>query len=214
MVDVLGQLAAKGELIAYFGYGSLVNPATHRTPSLYFANARLHGWQRRWTARPDVNPAPIALLTSSPDAANGAWLSGLLVFDHVDSLPALDAREAGYDRRIVEQKAIDVVGVNVPHGCPIYAYEGRAPQRPDLEHVILQSYLDAVLQGYAQRYDADAVRTFIDTTGSFNMPILRDRAAPQYPRSVVLSEAERRLIDVATSELNFRDMPHSDQVHR
>lgn len=205
MDERLQKLAANGELIAYFGYGSLVNPATHRTRSFGYANARLRGWQRRWTARPDEHVEPIALLTSSPDAPSEAWLSGLLVFDHVDSLASLDAREAGYDRRSIARDAIDVEWGVVPDGCPIYAYEGRAPQRPDLEHVILQSYLDAVLQGYAHRYGAAAVGNFITTTAQFDMPILRDRHAPKYPRPVVLSEQERALIDEATAGLNFRN---------
>ncbi|MGB7431187.1 MAG: gamma-glutamylcyclotransferase family protein [Ahrensia sp.] len=205
MDDQLHKLAAKGELIAYFGYGSLVNPATHRTNSFGYANARLRGWQRRWTARPDEHPEPIALLTSSPDAPADAWLSGLLVFDHIDSLASLDAREAGYDRRTIAPDAIDVEGVIVPDGCPVYAYEGRPPQKPDLEHVILQSYLDAVLQGYAHRYGAAAVGDFITTTQRFDMPILRDRTTPKYPRPVKLSDDERVLIDDATAALNFRD---------
>lgn len=205
MDDQLHKLAAKGELIAYFGYGSLVNPATHRTKSFGYVNARLRGWQRRWTARPDEHVEPIALLTSSPDAPADAWLSGLLVFDHIDSLASLDAREAGYDRRTIAPDAIDVVGVTVPDGCPVYAYEGRPPHRPDIEHVILQSYLDAVLQGYAHRYGAAAVGDFITTTQRFDMPILRDRTTPKYPRPVKLSDDERALIDDATAALSFRD---------
>lgn len=206
MDEQLHRLAARGELIAYFGYGSLVNPATHRTKSFGYANAQLRGWQRRWTARPDIHPEPIALLTSSPDAPKDNWLSGLLVFDHIDSLPALDAREAGYDRRTIEPDALIAEGVAVPDNCPIYAYEGRSPQRPDVEHMILQSYLDAVLQGYAHRYGVDAVKAFVDSTASFDMPILRDRAVPQYPRSVALSDDERALIDAAIAGLNFRDL--------
>lgn len=200
----LERLATRGELIAYFGYGSLVNPNTHRTKIAGYANARLRGWQRRWTARPDVHPEPIALLTASPDATSQQWLRGLLVFDHVDHLPALDAREAGYDRRLLEGKGVvEVAGISVPERCPIYVYEGRAPARPEIEHVILQSYLDAVLQGYAQRYDEKAVGEFVSSTRAFHMPILRDRSMPRYPRHVALSDDERAVIDRATAHLTF-----------
>lgn len=205
MHERLTALADEGKLIAYFGYGSLVNPDTHRTPVIGYANARLRGWQRRWTARPDDHPEPIALLTSSPTGGADEWLAGLIVFDHVDSLASLDAREAGYDRRTISAQDIEVAGFDVPAGCPVYAYEGRAPHRPQQPHLILQSYLDAVLQGYARRYDHGAVDRFVASTAGFDRAVLRDRRGPRYPRAVILADDERTTIDKATAHLNFVD---------
>ena len=97
-LDDINTLAAAGELIAYFGYGSLVNPATHRTPVLGYVPAKLRGWRRAWVARSDWDRTlPIALLSASPSHGDDL-LDGLLVFDHVSSLPSLDEREVGYQR--------------------------------------------------------------------------------------------------------------------
>ena len=199
----LAEMAAAGTLIAYFGYGSLVNPYTHRTEIVGYRPARLQGWRRRWQARPDIHPDPIALLSSSP-VGGDRWLDGLLVFDHIDNLPALDAREAGYDRRVIEPGQLAVDGA-VPVGCPIYAYEGHVPAKPDVRHFILQSYLDAVLQGYFLIYGAEAVAGFVAETGNFDTPILRDRGDPRYPRHVSLDPVQRAVIDAVTADLNFVD---------
>ena len=42
---------------------------------------------------------------------------------------------------------------------PVYIYEGKQEHAPDTDHAILQSYLDAVLQGYLHEYGAEAVRS-------------------------------------------------------
>ena len=44
-------LAREGALIAYFGYGSLVNRATLRTNVVGAGRARLKGWRREWQGR-------------------------------------------------------------------------------------------------------------------------------------------------------------------
>ncbi|MEM0899899.1 MAG: gamma-glutamylcyclotransferase family protein [Pseudomonadota bacterium] len=203
ITDELLELAHRGELIAYFGYGSLVNPFTHRTDILTYQKATLKGWRRTWQARPDMHPDPIALLSSSPGAAADR-LSGLLVFDRFQNLPDLDAREAGYTRHKLPHDAVEM-DFDVPAECPIYVYEGQAPAQPDRQHAILQSYLDAVLQGYFLMYGEQGVREFLTTTGAFDTPILRDRGDPRYPRHVSLDPAQRTLIDDVIFDLTFID---------
>ncbi len=200
--DRLSALAQAGEAIAYFGYGSLVNPYTHRTEITGYARASVHGWQRRWQGRPDDHPDPISLLSSSPDGAPDTWLHGLLVFDHVANLPALDQREAGYTRH-----RLNLDGVRcehpVPVNCPVYIYEGNRPFRPHQRHAILQSYLDAVLQGYHLNYGEAGVRRFIEETAGRETPILTDRDAPRYPRAVSLAPGERELFDGLLTDCTF-----------
>lgn len=203
--DAFAQLADQGRLIAYFGYGSLVNPFTHRTEIITYGKARLHGWHRRWRGRPEQDWNPVAFLSSHPVDGSGAadtGLDGLLIFDKIDSLPALDWREAGYDRRMLVPGDYDSE-IDVPDGCPVYVYEGRVPVKPVAEHVVLHSYLDAVLQGYHMMYGPDGVTGFIETTGAFDTPVLMDRARPRYPRAISLDPVEKVLIDDATRHLNF-----------
>ena len=63
------------------------------------------------------------------------------------------------------------------------------------EPPILQSYLDAVLQGFLTEHGEDAVARFIRETDGFHLPILRDREHPIYPRAVELPPHERDLFD-------------------
>ncbi|MEO1745215.1 MAG: gamma-glutamylcyclotransferase family protein [Pseudomonadota bacterium] len=206
--DELQRLADAGELIAYFGYGSLVNPATHRTPVLGYSVARLWNWQRAWVPRPQADKAlPIALLSSSP-ASTGAWLDGLLVFDSAQSLASLDAREAGYRRLSVVHDQLDSE-TQLPANCPVYVYEAVPHASDATRGAILQSYLDAVLQGYAHMHSAASVERFIVSTLNFDTPVLRDRDAPLYPRAVSLTAREQALIDDATAQLNFIKGDHA-----
>ncbi|MEL6919862.1 MAG: gamma-glutamylcyclotransferase family protein [Pseudomonadota bacterium] len=203
--EAIRALAETGDLIAYFGYGSLVNPATHRTPVVGYTTARLKGWKRSWVPRPDWDDAlPIALLSASPDGSDD-WLDGLLVFDTVTSLPSLDEREAGYRRVQVSADAVAVSSF-LPRGTPIYVYEALPIKTSENgPGAILQSYLDAVLQGYAHMHGDAAIAGFVDETGNFDTPVLKDRDTPLYPRAVTLHDHERALIDAATAHLNWID---------
>lgn len=195
--DELAELAKEGGLIAYFGYGSLVNPATHRTNVLHYERARLRGFSRQWQGRPDSADQPIALLSSAPSNADDL-LDGLLVFDRLENLTALDEREAGYDRLDVQRSDMFLVNGNVLPDCPLYVYSGRKPASPDKEHFILQSYLDAVLQGYLHQYGIEGARNFIVRTSAFDTKLLTDRDSPRYPRAVELSHEEAAHIDALT----------------
>lgn len=201
-VDEVSSLDAKGDLIAYFGYGSLVNPATHRTPVIGYVPAKLRGWRRAWVARSDWDPAlPVALLSASP-ADGDVLLDGLLVLDHVSSLPALDEREAGYQRHELSIADLDV-DADVSIQGPIYIYEAQSLNAEPCDGHILQSYLDAVLQGFDEMHGQEAVARFLLTTDNFHTPILKDRHNPHYPRSVILDDRQRRHIDQTLSHLNW-----------
>lgn len=182
-----------GALVAYFGYGSLVNRATHRTAIVEAMPARLAGWRRFWRARPDMPGFPAALLTVRPEA--DAACDGLLVVDRADNLAAVDAREARYRRVRLSSEALDLGGV-LPRDCPVYVYEAVAdlPLHPDPPK-ILRSYLDAVMQGFLVEHGEDGLRRLVAETDGFDTPIHDDRHAPVYPRAVALSAIERGLFD-------------------
>ncbi|WP_099865998.1 gamma-glutamylcyclotransferase [Pararhizobium haloflavum] len=192
------RLATGGDLIAYFGYGSLVNRDTLRTKIVGASAARVSGWRREWQPRPDLTLDPetaihASLLTARRDAA--ATIDGLLVFDHIENLPAVDLRESDYQRCLVPLDRLTLVDDTVPAGCPVYIYEADPPEDQQSVYPILHSYLDAVLQGFYREHGEEGLRAFIDGTANFQTPILRDRDWPIYPRAVRLADEERILID-------------------
>lgn len=191
--NVLDQYSAEGRVVAYFGYGSLVNPRTHRTSTLHVQPARLDGWRRVWRSRPDMPGFPAALLTVWPEEQRSC--DGLLVFDHIDNLPAVDRREAHYDRHVVTEDMFSP-DVSLPAGCSTYVYSARTevpahPQPP----LILRSYLDAVLQGFLAHFGEEGVIRFVEETDNWDIGVADDRAAPIYPRSVQLSSEETDFFD-------------------
>ncbi len=181
------------EIVAYFGYGSLVNRATHRTVIIDAAPARLIGWRRCWRPRPDMPGFPAALLTICEEP--GAVCDGLLVFDHARNLAAIDEREARYRRIAVPPERLETERP-VPAGCPVYVYQAETdiPQHPEPPK-ILQSYLDAVCQGFFNVHGEEGLRRFIEETDGFETPVHADRLEPAYPRAVRLAETERALFD-------------------
>ncbi|GHC75914.1 gamma-glutamylcyclotransferase family protein [Limoniibacter endophyticus] len=194
------RMAGEEGLIAYFGYGSLVNAATHRTDIVAMHPARLKGWRRVWRHRPDLPDFEAALLSVRRD--ENAMIDGLLVVDHARNLPALDEREKGYHRHLVSYEDFEILsGATIDY--PIYVYEVMTdlPRSP-LESAITQSYLDAVMQGFFTIHGEEGVRRFVETTDGFDeMPLHLDRAAPRYPRSVTLSDHEALFFDTMLSPL-------------
>ena len=190
--DVLPE-AGQGGFVAYFGYGSLVNRATHRRDVVDCIPARLLGWRRHWRPRPDMPGFPAALLSIRRE--EGAGCDGLLVIDRADNLAAVDAREARYNRVRLHASELNLISA-VPADCPIFVYEAKAdipvhPQPPK----ILQSYLDAVLQGFRAVHGEEGVRRFLEETEGFGIARHLDRDEPVYPRAVKLSEDERMIFD-------------------
>lgn len=215
------RLMRKQELVGYFGYGSLVNRDTIGTRIVAAYPARLKGWQRAWLPRPDIGsyvpkdpgaalragqvPAVLSAVCAS-GAQDDAAIDGLLVIDQAENLPKVDAREALYHRRDIMPDALEFQNrelAGLAHdlqsgGVRLYVYEARGElEQVQGERVILRSYLDAVLQGFAREFGSQGVHRFVAETGAFHTPILEDRHAPIYPRAVPLSPAEKALFDAA-----------------
>jgi cation transport regulator ChaC len=181
-------------LVAYFGYGSLVNRATHRTAIVSSVPARLRGWRRCWRPRPDMPGFPAALLSIREE--EGAVCDGLLVIDRAENLATVDAREARYRRVAITSAQLELSQQALPEGCPAFVYvaEENIPAHREPAK-ILRSYLDAVLQGFLAVHGEEGVRKFIAETHGFDTPLHDDRLEPVYPRAVTLSEAERTTFD-------------------
>ncbi|MCV2865030.1 gamma-glutamylcyclotransferase family protein [Albidovulum sediminicola] len=180
---------------AFFGYGSLVNLATHdhapNTP------VRLDGWRRVWR---QTVLRPYAFLSAEP--APGA-IDGIVAAVPGRNWAALDAREGAYRRHRLGAGALTVP--EWADTVEIYAIDP-AHHAPDVAHPILLSYLDVVVQGFLHQFGAEGARRFFATTAGWSA-IHDDRAAPLYPRHQVLTGAERRLVDDCLEEWGVQRLP-------
>ncbi|MDR9483305.1 MAG: gamma-glutamylcyclotransferase family protein [Salibaculum sp.] len=182
---------------AFFGYGSLVNLATHDYADPF--PAKLRGWRRVWK---HSSRRPVAFLSVEP--AKGAEILGMLAHVPGGDWSALDRREQAYLRRDVTDRVI--------HDRPrrqtaVYEAARGHIGPPSTEHPILLSYLDVVVQGYLNLQGRDGAAHFFATTAGLDGPIVDDRAAPLYPRHQTLSRAERRLVDTALADIGARFIP-------
>lgn len=136
---------------------------------------------------------PAALLTVLPE--QGAGVDGLLVFDDAANLPSIDQREARYERHEISSNELEIFG-EVPADCAIFVYQAITYLPPHREEPkILQSYLDAVLQGFLREHGRDGVQRFVSETRNFQIAIQRDREKPIYPRAVRLTNEEADFFD-------------------
>ena len=171
----------------FFGYGSLVNRATHAFDDAH--RAQLTGWRRAWR---HTNLRPLAFLTAVP-ATPDCVIDGLVAHVPGEDWAALDERERAYDRSHVT----DVVRHNVgrPVQVQVYAIPQGKHGVPDVAHPVLLSYIDVVVQGYLREFGEDGVARFFETTDGWDAPILNDRAAPVYARHQALTRGELSLVD-------------------
>jgi hypothetical protein len=183
----------------FFGYGSLVNLATHSYGDPHLA--QLKGWRRTW-AHTDLRD--VAFLTVTP--CPGSEISGILAAVPNADWAALAEREFAYER-VGATENTRVLGVaasaqasaqavlEAPPPTSVYAVPEASWSAPDTRHPVLLSYLDVVVQGYFQQFGESGVEAFFATTDGWDAPVLDDRAAPRYPRHQQLSVAERALVD-------------------
>lgn len=179
----------------FFGYGSLVNTATHVYDRHH--RARLDGWRRVWRHTPFRE---MAFLTAEP--FEGSYIDGLIAAVPGADWAALDLRETGYDRVPLS----DGISHEADHAGEIAVYHIPEDKHgpADEDRPILLSYLDVVVQGYLQVFGTEGGQHFFDTTAGWHGPVLDDRAAPLYPRAQVLSRDETRFVDRALADLGAR----------
>ena len=179
----------------FFGYGSLVNRATHAYSDAHPAQAR--GWRRIWR---HTSLRPVAYLTVVPDAE--CTIHGLIAPVPGGDWNALDDREHAYDRTPASHQ----ITHPLPHQPDIALY-AIAPGKhgiPTDTHPVLLSYIDTVVQGYLREFGSPGAAHFFETTTGWNAPILDDRAAPIYPRAQRLTSDETALVDDALHRLTVR----------
>ncbi|MEZ5886000.1 MAG: gamma-glutamylcyclotransferase family protein [Paracoccaceae bacterium] len=181
-------------LPAFFGYGSLVNRATHdHVPG---APARLDGWRRVWR---QTRLRPHAFL--SVEAAPGAAIDGLVAAVASGDWAALDRREAAYRRHLLSADCLAPAPVWAER-VEIYAVDP-AHGDPGATHPVLLSYLDAVVQGFFREFGPEGVARFFATTVGWTS-LIDDRAQPVYPRHQALAARERKLVDDHAEALGLK----------
>ncbi len=184
----------RDRLVGYFGFGSLVNKHTLRTSYVEILPASLKGYSRHWQARSTaIFDNHISLLSIHRDES--CTIKGMIVLDLLENLPLVDEREEGYSRHKLEHEQLEVSS-NVELPEDIYVYIANEVEGASNDGALLQSYIDAVMQGFKNEYGTDGVSHFVDTTKGFERPINLDRNAPLYPRDVRLSQDEVTLFDM------------------
>ena len=176
----------------FFGYGSLVNRNTHAFTPIH--RSHITGWRRIWQRAPN---RPAAFLSVVADSK--AEIEGVIAPVPNDDWVALDAREFSYARLAVtdtvRHEASDVRDIS------IYAIPPEQAARPDSDHPILLSYVDAVLQGYLREFGEAGATRFFETTEGWDTPVRNDRPDPIYPRAQKLTARERGFVDDMLSTL-------------
>ncbi|APX13544.1 gamma-glutamylcyclotransferase family protein [Tateyamaria omphalii] len=168
----------------FFGYGSLVNRATHAYPQAQAAT--LNGWRRAWVRTDRRN-----VVFLSVQEAPGHSIDGLIASVPQADWAALDLRETGYTRINAthavahEANASDIAVYQVPPDA----------KRPAGDHRILLSYLDVVVQGFVREFGQAGAEHFFATTDGWDTAIQDDRGAPLYPRAQTLTPQEQALTD-------------------
>lgn len=175
----------------FFGYGSLVNRATHAYPRAEVAHVT--GWRRVWVG---TGLRDLAFLSVEP--AEGVSIAGLIAAVPGADWAALDLRERAYGRYPVA--ALCGAGMR---DVSLYRVDALYEAAPGA-HPILLSYLDTVVQGFLREFGAGGVAAFFDTTEGWQVPIVDDRAAPLYPRATTLSADERALVDSYLARVRAR----------
>ena len=182
----------------FFGYGSLVNRASHSFAGA--VPAQLTGWRRIWR---HTDLRPVAYLTVVPDAH--AAIDGLIAPVPDADWPALDAREAAY----IRAPAAHQVRHPLPHSpeIAVYTIPDGLHASPSQAHPILLSYLDVVVQGYFREFGAAGVQRFFDTTQGWDAPLLDARSSPLYPRHQPLTAIETDQTDQHLDRLGVLIIP-------
>lgn len=179
----------------FFGYGSLVNLATHEFGDAHPARAR--GWRRAWR---HTDLRPVAFLTVIRD--HDCTIDGMIAHVPRDDWAALDAREHAY-ARVAASGDVDH-GLKHRPDVAIYAIHDHMHGRPTTAHPVLLSYVDVVVQGYLRNFGADGAERLFDTTDGWDAPILDDRAAPVYPRHQRLTGPETAFVDAQLTRVGAR----------
>ncbi len=167
-------------MACFFGFGSLVNTATHRYEML--APARVNGWARTWIHHELYSHSLLSVLPEP-----GTHIDGLMARVPGADWAELDQRENGYQRQPLSGQdwQADTAHLN-ESDVQMYKHASGGFAQPDKP--ILWSYLETVLYGYYRVFGSSGVAAFMASTRHWT-DVLDDRSAPQYPRYIPVEGA-------------------------
>jgi hypothetical protein len=180
------------------GYGSLINtPSRNSTakksvPAIPVRVSAAFGYIRAWNSHADGFTAQ-GLRKPMPGEAP-MTINGVLFAVGPDEMPGYDKRECRYHRAEVQRDQIEAAGwQGLPNSGRIWIYvpnEQASPgcqdkadpltDKPDLEHPLLQSYIDVVVEGGIE-YSDDFAREILETTADWQPFWLNDRELARRP---------------------------------
>jgi len=173
-----------------FGYGSLVNRATHEYAAL--APARLAGWRRAWRRTPLRERCYLTLV---PDP--GASVLGATARVALADWAGLDEREGAYARHDVSALLAPDPGAEVM----VYVVPEAIARPPGPADPLVLSYIDTVAQGFFDLFGAAGVAEFFATTEGWEARVIDDRATPLYARTTAVTPVLRAEVDAALARL-------------
>lgn len=176
----------------FFGYGSLVNLATHDYENPQ--KAQVFGWRRRWVSSIDREVSFLSV-EKTPESV----IDGMVASVGPKGWMALDKREAEYGRHVLKQGDL-VSEVSAP--VQIYVARSECIDIGGHEKPILLSYIDCVIQGFLKHFGAEGVANFFASTVGWDRSIKNDRTAPIYPRAQKLTCHEIEVVDAHLRNLS------------
>ncbi len=184
----------------FFGYGSLVNRATHDYRNT--ARATVRGWRRLWR---HTSLREVAYLTVA--RSPGHEIDGLIAEVPDGDWAALDLREHAYDRLKLAPATVRHESTPASR-IEIYRTKPGNDAPPDVRHPILMSYLDTVVTGYLEMFGHDGAGRFFLSTDGWDSPVLDDRADPIYPRAIAPKPRQRAYIESKLDDLGVVRIGH------
>ena len=109
-----------GELVGYFGFGSLVNKHTLRTSYVDIVSGDSQGIPATLANHaPGFFEQHVSLLSVHEDSASE--IKGMIVLDLLENLPLVDEREEGYSRYTLSGDQLEVhCDVELPANLHVY----------------------------------------------------------------------------------------------
>ncbi|MBD3280673.1 hypothetical protein GF389_04070 [Candidatus Dojkabacteria bacterium] len=165
-----------------FGYATLINKESLlKTTSISdYIPIKIEGIETDWNISSDK-----FMITGIGLSVNDkARALGVLIELTEDNFINLDERELQHGHERVELSYHSIVKYEGQSldltNSKIYTYKPRYPKRPNVDHPIVQSYLDTVLDGCLSISDNFA-KEYLEKTIGWNDQWINDRAKPMYP---------------------------------
>ncbi len=206
-----------------FGYGSLINSASRSAihgetvQAIPVRVSVAFGYSRAWNARSPSGFTALGLLKAGP-GEKGSTINGVLYPVEGQDIAKYDERENGYARVEVPHDEIEAVSwERLPEAGKIWVYVPVGPDGhvgeglpPDVEHPLLESYIDVVVKGGLQ-YGEDFAREVLETTEGWSDYWLNDRELARRPwvHNPEATEVDKMLAAApkVAAKLHFRLFP-------